>query len=1070
MQQALDSVGKGPPKSSKKAVKKQKTSAQDIQSKVASNSTDMSLQVPTISRRGLKRASSAVDRDLWLWYCSISKKRGGKKVSKQLVQARAKWAFHRAGIADFKASDGWYRRWIKRWKCYSPVMPDIPVNDASDTLENNSCHPIDSLEILREVATKELKQEILEQENQAKKNKACVKVNTSVDGLSQNIVKTEVSSNNGEKPKTTCMNEVKTGSTNVVPEIEFIPCEITSEGFAQHGNDRNNSVLNIENALSSSTILAENDQQCPSRNSKNIDSKLLNLSDVLNLTTSDDSGNLLNFSGIIGVMPQELSHPNTDIVAINCGKDSFPQSSDDSGKNNCDSASIHLSADKLKDLANWFFPKCNDKSSSPEIATLTFSTETPPSVSVTLENEGRNSSIKDNYLVKAHVEMIPSSVMENPFKEYDPVNSIQNTSEEYVQNMCVSSQDTKSQNSELTLSTGTKSTVLSKFELCKNGKRYLPHFKDKVLSYVANHTLKETAKKFSVHQGSITTWKKDKARKKLTSRRAAGRNKGSSVLSIDEQFLTWLRQQRGREFTGTEVQDYAKQLVIQYGGQGAVERQSRWFAMWVLRFEEKPYHEGMENTKHSGEEERRIQYPPAFRTEVAAFADSHSQMKAARIFNVSRKRVFEWLKMFREKKDKEAANVLSAGRQSSGRTVTDGDIDQQIWIWYKTCLAEGRKPKGIEVRTKGLALYRERGHSGILCSYGWYKRWCDRFGVILRHDGDDEMLEWTLTQLDCNRSLTHHDLQEQARNMWSRKSPEFKASSGWAIRFCRRHPKLLQQTPTVETPLPVILQRNVEPFRSRIQNLIREKPFSLGVIGSMDELPLNFSAPLSNNSKRHLLLRKPGTENCHATILLACLADGNMLPPTIILKKNTLDSQACDDDDVGKDLLVLRQEDGLLDDSCMNQWLDLVWFKHVPGPNLLIMDCYGPHTSQSVREKFANCASELGIIPGGCTSKLQPLDVSIKRIFQMCIGKLFAKLNSQPANTWGCTSKFHMPTSSELLGWVRQTYHYIQTNKQETVRRSFLVTGFTVSSNHSEDHFIENLSVMPTDDSSDFIL
>jgi len=32
---------------------------------------------------------------------------------------------------------------------------------------------------------------------------------------------------------------------------------------------------------------------------------------------------------------------------------------------------------------------------------------------------------------------------------------------------------------------------------------------------------------------------------------------------------------------------------------------------------------------------------------------------------------------------------------------------------------------------------------------------------------------------------------------------------------------------------------------------------------------------------------------------------------------------------------------------------------------------------------------------------------------------------------------------------------------QETVRRSFLVTGLTVAANGSEDHFIENLSVIP---------
>jgi hypothetical protein len=44
----------------------------------------------------------------------------------------------------------------------------------------------------------------------------------------------------------------------------------------------------------------------------------------------------------------------------------------------------------------------------------------------------------------------------------------------------------------------------------KKGERYLPHFKVKVLAYAANHTLRETAKKFRVNDGTISSWKKEK--------------------------------------------------------------------------------------------------------------------------------------------------------------------------------------------------------------------------------------------------------------------------------------------------------------------------------------------------------------------------------------------------------------------------------------------------------------------------------------------------------------------------------------------------------------------------------
>lgn len=68
----------------------------------------------------------------------------------------------------------------------------------------------------------------------------------------------------------------------------------------------------------------------------------------------------------------------------------------------------------------------------------------------------------------------------------------------------------------------------------------------------------------------------------------------------------------------------------------------------VTRFNEQHvYEDGFEKVKRK--QERHIQYPLAFKMEVAAFAEHHSQIVAARTFNVSRKRVFEWLQLCKTK-------------------------------------------------------------------------------------------------------------------------------------------------------------------------------------------------------------------------------------------------------------------------------------------------------------------------------------------------------------------------------------------------------------------------------------
>uniref|UniRef100_T1HBY5 HTH CENPB-type domain-containing protein n=1 Tax=Rhodnius prolixus TaxID=13249 RepID=T1HBY5_RHOPR len=63
-------------------------------------------QVP---RPGLKKQIRHIDRKIWLWSSE-------NNVSKRDIKEFAKKAFEEAGYANFKASNGWYRRWFGRWR------------------------------------------------------------------------------------------------------------------------------------------------------------------------------------------------------------------------------------------------------------------------------------------------------------------------------------------------------------------------------------------------------------------------------------------------------------------------------------------------------------------------------------------------------------------------------------------------------------------------------------------------------------------------------------------------------------------------------------------------------------------------------------------------------------------------------------------------------------------------------------------------------------------------------------------------------------------------------------------
>jgi len=57
--------------------------------------------------------------------------------------------------------------------------------------------------------------------------------------------------------------------------------------------------------------------------------------------------------------------------------------------------------------------------------------------------------------------------------------------------------------------------------------------------------------------------------------------------------------------------------------------------------------------------------------------------------------------------------------------------------------------------------------------------------------------------------------------------------------------------------------------------------------------------------------------------------------------------------------------------------------RHVRTPNLLLCDGHEPHIGESIIAEFSGHQSDRLIIPGGCTSKLQPLDVSLKSMFHV---------------------------------------------------------------------------------------
>ena len=115
-------------------------------------------------------------------------------------------------------------------------------------------------------------------------------------------------------------------------------------------------------------------------------------------------------------------------------------------------------------------------------------------------------------------------------------------------------------------------------------------------------------------------------------------------------------------------------------------------------------------------------------------------------------------------------------------------------------------------------------------------------------------------------------------------------------------------------------------------------------------------------------------------------------------------------------MIVAVQEKAWMDHKLMQVYLYEVWHPFIkrraeelglPAKSLLVMDSFSAHLTDDVTENFQKNNCTLAIIPGGCTSKVQPLDVSInKPCIQADSENQVVTLHEEQSRHLGLTSSY----------------------------------------------------------------
>ena len=115
---------------------------------------------------------------------------------------------------------------------------------------------------------------------------------------------------------------------------------------------------------------------------------------------------------------------------------------------------------------------------------------------------------------------------------------------------------------------------------------------------------------------------------------------------------------------------------------------------------------------------------------------------------------------------------------------------------------------------------------------------------------------------------------------------------------------------------------------------------------------------------------------------------------------------------------------------------------------LLTFDAFSAHKTDDVQSKLVENKSDILMIPPGCTSKCQPMDVCINKplnaILHKCWVTYISKIIEQIPATTPDDFKLPPPSRQDMVDWVEEEYRLISSDK-DMGKRSFDVCGIATS-------------------------
>ena len=323
--------------------------------------------------------------------------------------------------------------------------------------------------------------------------------------------------------------------------------------------------------------------------------------------------------------------------------------------------------------------------------------------------------------------------------------------------------------------------------------------------------------------------------------------------------------------------------------------------------------------------------------------------------------------------------------------------------------------------------------------------------------------------------VKHYWFKVRARQLMKEMHPEadFRLTQGWFDRFKSRNNLSYRRSTNVSQKKPSDFEEKIRGFYQEIRRVASAGisgveqlgKFAPSTIGNVDQTPLPFAfnsgqgyAETGSSTVWHRGT-KSGLEKRQCTVQLTIYADGiARVKPLIIFRGKGLRISTSEKEKYDKRVVVKFQVNAWCDEKVMKDWVLTMWRRPLAPegrkPKLLIADVHKAQTTPEVLEMLkTTCLTDVVLVSPGCTSLVQPLDVSLNSEFKQIIDRL----QTEPMHTNLESYTENKLTASDrrilITFWIGTAWEKM-CEKKDMIIRAFRKCGISVPIDGSEDDAI----------------